>query len=147
MEKFREKLIQAREKKGWSIDDAATQMSATGITSRNNYYDIEQFDDEMTGNCSLNNISRICNLLNIHPRDLFCGEMLSQLTLEEVIAKIKEHCAKNKISVSQFEDAAGWRVESCLSNPNAALEEWNLDCLKDVCRELQIDWQRVVSSL
>jgi DNA-binding XRE family transcriptional regulator len=146
MKNYREKLERAREKKGWSLDDAATHMSAAGIT-RNNYYDIEQYDDEITMCCSLNEISRICNLLNIHPRDLFCDEILSKLTIEEVVAKIKEHCAKNKISVSQFEDAAGWRVESCLSNPKVALEEWNLDCLKGICRELQINWQQVISGL
>jgi hypothetical protein len=78
---------------------------------------------------------------------LFCDEIFSQLTIEEVVAKIKEHCAKNKIPVSQFEDAAGWCVESCLSNSNKALEEWNLDCLKDICQELQISWQQVISSL
>jgi transcriptional regulator with XRE-family HTH domain len=147
MKNYKQKLKQARERKGWSVDDAATQMSAAGITSRNNYYDIEQFDDEIISNCSLDEISRICNLLNIHPRDLFCDETLSQLKIEEVIAKIKEHCAKNKISVSQFEEAAGWRVESCLSNPKTALEEWCLDCLKDVCQEIQINWQQVVSGL
>jgi transcriptional regulator with XRE-family HTH domain len=147
MKNYREKLKQAREKKGWSLDEAATQVSAAGITSRNNYYDIEQHDDEITMNCSLNEISRICNLLGIHPQDLFCDEILSKLTIEEVVAKIKEHCAKNKISVSQFEDAAGWRVESCLSNPKIMLDEWNLDCLKDICRELQINWQQVIFDL
>jgi hypothetical protein len=147
MKNYKEKLKQAREKKGWSIDETATQMSAAGITSRNNYYDIEQCGGELTSNCSLGEISRICNLLNIHPRDLFCDEILSQLTIKEVVEKIKEYCAKNKISVNQFEDVVGWRVESCFSNPNTALEEWTLDCLKDICQELQINWQRVISSL
>jgi tRNA(Ile)-lysidine synthase TilS/MesJ len=78
---------------------------------------------------------------------LFCDKTSPELTIEEVIAKIKEHCAKNKISINQFEDIAGWRVESCLSNPKAALEEWNFDCLKNICRELGIDWQQVISNL
>ncbi|MEJ0091277.1 MAG: helix-turn-helix transcriptional regulator [Limisphaerales bacterium] len=144
---YRKKLKQARERKGWSIHEAATQIEGASITSRNSYYDIEQCDGEITSNCSLSEISRICNLLNIRPRDLFCDKTSPELTIEEVVAKINEHCAKNKIPISQFEDTIGWRVESCLSNPKTALEEWNFDCLKDICEELGIDWQQVISNL
>jgi ribosome-binding protein aMBF1 (putative translation factor) len=56
MKNYREKLRQAREKKRWSIDETATQISAAGITSRNNYYDIEQCEGELTSNCSLKEI-------------------------------------------------------------------------------------------
>jgi transcriptional regulator with XRE-family HTH domain len=147
MKNFREKLKRAREKKGWSIDEAATQISAAGITNRNSYYDLEQIDGEIASNYSLNEITRICSLLNTHPRDLFFEEMLPALAIEEVVSKIREYCVKKKISIAQFEDAVGWRVESCLSKPNTALKEWNLVCLQDICRELQVDWRRVISGL
>ncbi|HVU08365.1 MAG TPA: helix-turn-helix transcriptional regulator [Verrucomicrobiae bacterium] len=102
MNNYREKLKQAREKKGWSIHDAAIQVEIAGITNRDSYYDIEQHDSEITSTCSLNEILQICNLLEIRPRDLFCDETVSTFTIEEVIEKIKEHCVKNKISIAQF---------------------------------------------
>jgi hypothetical protein len=49
--------------------------------------------------------------------------------------------------MSEFENIAGWRVESCLKNPVNALEEWDIDCLIDVCRELQIDWRCIITGL
>jgi hypothetical protein len=146
---YREKLRQAREKKGWTIDEAATQAAAvlTEINSWADYYDIEQHDGDLTRCYSLNEVSSICKFLDIHPRDLFCAENTPPVAIESVIEKIKDHCAQNGISIEQFEDKAGWEVHACLSNRRAALEEWNLDCLKAVCRELEMDWHGVVASL
>ena len=143
----REILKQARERKGWSEHEAADQVLFASITSRENYYDIEAHDGELTSCYSLNEICSLCQLFDIRPKDLFCTESVPPLPIEAVIGKIKEHCAQNGISIEQFEDKAGWCVESFLSNPIAALDKWNLDCLKAVCNELQIDWRGVISSL
>jgi transcriptional regulator with XRE-family HTH domain len=131
---YKEKLRQARERKGWSIHEAAIQIAANSITSRANYYDIEQCEDDLTSCCSLNEILRVCKLLDIHPRDLFCDEKPAAISISDVIEKIKGHCAEKKISINEFEDIAGWRVGSCLTNPAKALDEWNIDCLIDVSR-------------
>lgn len=140
-------MKQAREKKGWSIDEAATQMELASITNRESYYDLEDHDGELTCCYSLNEISRICNLLEVPPKNLLCDKSFPQLKIEELVEKIKEFCDKNKISITQFEDMVGWRVETCLQNPRAALDEWNLDCLKAVSQKLGIDWQSVVCGL
>ena len=146
-EKYREKLIKARERKGWSVHKAATQVEANFITNRASYYDIELCDGDLTSCCSLNQIVRICKLLNIHPSDLFCDEKPAAISISDAIEKIKTHCADKKISICEFENIAGWRVESCLNNPANALYEWGIDCLIDVCRELQIDWRCVITGL
>ena len=144
---YKEILRQARERKGWSIHEAATKVAVNSITSRASYYDIEQCEGDLTNCCTLNQILRICTLLDIHPRDLFCDEKPIVVSISDVIEKIKEHCAEKKITINEFEDIAGWRVESCLTNPAKALEEWNIDCLIDVSRELNIDWRYVIAGL
>ena len=144
---YRETLRQARERKGWSIHEAATQVAANSITSRANYYDIEQCEGDLTSCCSLNEILRICKLLDIHPGDLFCKGNPAVISILDVIRRIQTQCVEKKISIGKFEDLVGWRVESCLTNPTKALNEWNIDCLIDVCKELNIDWRCVIAGL
>jgi hypothetical protein len=144
---FRERLSKARERKGWSIDEAATRIAANSIINRASYYDAELCEGDLTGCCSLNQILGICKLLDIHPRDLFCEGKTAATSISEVAARINAHCIEKKISIGEFEDILGWRVESCLTNPAKAIEEWNIDCLVDVCRELNINWRGVISGL
>ncbi len=144
---YRDKLRRAREQKGWTEHETAAQMELVSA----NYYDIEGIDGNLTYNYSLNEILRICAVLDIHPRDLFCDQPAlsnsTRVTIVEVIDGIKNHCAANSISVIEFEDIAGWRVENCLTKPTAALDEWNIDCLMDVCRETRVDWRAVITGL
>jgi hypothetical protein len=144
---FRERLSKARERKGWSIDEAATRVATDSIINRASYYDVELCEGDLTGCCSLNQILSICKLLDIHPSDLFCEEKTKAISISEVIDRIKTHCTEKRISIGEFEEIAGWRVENCLINPANALEEWNVDCLMDVCRELNIDWRFVITGL
>jgi hypothetical protein len=144
---YREKLKQARERKGWSIHEAATQVAANSVASRANYYDIEQCEGDLTGCYSLDEILRIGKLPEIHPHDLFGDEITAVISISDVIEKIQRHCAERKITINEFEDIAGWRVESCLTNPTKALDEWNIDCLIDVSCELNIDWRCVIAGL
>jgi DNA-binding XRE family transcriptional regulator len=143
--KYRSKLREARERKGLTIHEAAALMDCDVNTS--GYYDIEQHERDFTYCYSLNEIKRVCEHFDIHPRDIFCDKLSPAISISEVIEKIKRHCNENKLSIVQFEDIAGWRLESCLANPARALEEWNIDCLIDVSRELNIDWRGVIAGL
>jgi hypothetical protein len=144
---YQEKLTQARERKGWPIYEAAWQVEAASIMTRNNYYDVEQCEGALTENCSLAQLVRVCQLLDIHPRDLFSEEPVAALPIETVVQAIKDHCAQKKITTAEFENAVGWLVESALDHPRNALREWNIDCLKDVCDELGLNWLSVISGL
>ena len=117
------------------------------IVSRASYYDIELCEGDFTCCYTLNEIKRVCGQLDIHPRDLFCDVSSPATSIIEVIEKIKKHCAENKPAIGEFEDVVGWRLESCLANPVNALEQWNVDCLIDVSRELNIDWRGVIAGL
>jgi len=144
---YRARLIQAREEKGWSIHETAWRMEEAAIASRSNYYDIEQCAEELTENCPLAKVSRICQSLGIRPRDLFCLETTNEMTVDDVVRAIRVHCIKNQIPFQKFEDTVGWRVESCLDDPKNALREWSIVALKDICDALDIDWCGIVAGL
>lgn len=139
---YRSKLRDARERKGLTIHEAARLIDSIG-----HYYDIEEHEHDFTGCYSLNQITEVCKILGIHPRDLFCDKIPASTLISEVVDRIKTHCTEKRISIGEFEEIAGWRVENCLTNPAKALEEWGVDCLMDVCRELNIDWHCVIAGL
>jgi len=139
---YRSKLRDARERKGLTFHAAANLICLIG-----HYYDIEEHERDFTYCYSLFEITEVCKILGLHPRDLFCDKESMPIFISEVIDKIKTHCTENRISISEFENIAGWRIESCLTNPAKALEEWDVDCLIDVCRELNIDWRCVIAGL
>jgi hypothetical protein len=142
---YRSKLREARERKGLTIHEAAGLTHFLG--GGNNYYDIEEHEGDFNYCYSLNEVKRVCEQLGIHPRDLFCDKSTPSISISEVIERIKKHCGENDLSIVEFEDIAGWRVEGCLANPANALEAWNIDCLIDVSRELKIDWRCVIAGL
>jgi transcriptional regulator with XRE-family HTH domain len=143
---YRSKLRVARERKGLTKHEAA-QLIGTIVGSDSNYYDIEENDRDFTYCYSLDEITKVCEKLDLHPRNLFCDKTLAAISILEVVERIKTHCIKKKISIGEFENIAGWKLEGCLSNPADALDNWNIDCLIDISRELQIDWRCVIASL
>jgi hypothetical protein len=142
---YRSKVREARERKGLTIHQAAQLME--GNVGGSAYYDIEEHEGDLTACYSLNEAKRMCEQLDIHSRDLFCEKSSPVISIAEVIERIKKHCGENRLSIGEFEDIAGWRLESSLASPANALEEWNIDCLIDVCRELKIDWRHVIAGL
>jgi hypothetical protein len=139
---YRSKLRNAREQKGLTIHEAAQSIISIG-----QYYDIEECERDFTYCYSLIEITEVCKILGIHPRDLFCDTISASTSISEIIDRIKTHCTEKQISIGEFEDITGWQVENCLTNPAKALEEWDVDCLMDVCRELDIDWRCVIAGL
>ena len=65
----------------------------------------------------------------------------------ELVALIREECRKRGVTLEQFEDAVGWRLSQCMDPPERLLEDMTLDGLQWLCRELGIDWHRVILSL
>jgi len=63
-------------------------------------------------------------------------------------ALIREHCRSRGITIGQFEDASGWHLAKSLDDPARFLhDDYSLDGIQDICRELGVDWQRFILSL
>jgi hypothetical protein len=145
---YRSKLCRAREKKGWTIREAAEWMASMDIgVGRAAYYDIEMHEGDFTSCYSLNQTKGVCEILGIHPRDLFCDKEVVAISIKDLAERMKRHYAEKKISISDFEDIAGWKLESCLASPSLAFDEWSVDCLIDISRELGTDWRGVIAGL
>ncbi len=145
--RHRDRLRAARKTKGISEHDLATQLGQ----SSGWYYDIEAFPHDLFMACTLKEISELCKILNLPARNLFQDHAhdlnAPAITIAHLLNRIVEQCRLEGISISEFEGQVGWRLSEYVGNPNQASEEWCVDCLRDVCEGLGIDWFQVLAGL
>lgn len=133
-----------RERAGLSPDEAAFRM---GISTPC-VWDIETHEDELASCYSPSEVRRFCEALGVRP-----GELLGVTTTEsavsarELVEGIRGECRKRHLNLEQFEDMVGWRLSQSMEPPERLLEDMSLDGLQWLCRELGIDWHRVILSL
>ena len=60
-------------------------------------------------------------------------------SFSDLAAGILEYVQSSKLTISEFEERAGWEVAGFLESHARAMD-WNLDCLMDVCRCCAMDW-------
>lgn len=73
-----------------------------------------------------------------------CGE---PITADELASAIRENCRVRNMTLDEFGDAAGWDVSKAVNTPPLLLAEYSLDGIKEICRELGLDWRPVIRSL
>jgi transcriptional regulator with XRE-family HTH domain len=130
-----------RERAGLSHDEAASRM---GISSPS-VWDIESFENELTEWYSPSEVRRFCEAMDVRPRDLFgVNTTEPAVSASELAERIHEECAKRGVTLEHFEDAVGWRLSECIEPPERMLEDMSLDGLQWLCRELGINWHRVI---
>lgn len=49
-------------------------------------------------------------------------------------------CDSQKLSVTEFSDLVGWEMQAFFDRTESAWDDWNLECLKDVCGMLGLNW-------
>lgn len=111
-------------------------------------WDIECIDDELMI-YSAAEIGRFCQVLGMSPRELFGIELNAvPISATDLATLIREHCHTRGIAIQQFEDAVGWHVAQSLDEPERfLLQNYSLEGIQDICRELGVDWQRFILSL
>ncbi|HWF19597.1 MAG TPA: helix-turn-helix transcriptional regulator [Verrucomicrobiae bacterium] len=135
---------EARERAGLPPEEAARRMCVSRSMLRN----LESEDDELTAVHSPADVQRFCSVLGVRPAELLEVKCSSKpLTPEEIAATIFEHCQKKGMNVSHFEDTVGWCVARSLEEPRRFLHDYSLDALHDICRELNLEWERLVAGL
>jgi DNA-binding XRE family transcriptional regulator len=133
-----------RERAGLSHDEAARQM---GISSPC-IWDIESYENEI-GRCySPGEVRQFCQVLSACPTELFeVTSTETPVSAKELVERIGDECSKRGVTLDQFEDAVGWRLSECMRPPERLLEDMTVDGLQWLCRELGIDWHRVILGL
>lgn len=143
-----EVLKQAREKAGKSLVEVFEDLQFTA----GEYCDMEQHDDELYTCVDLKDVLRLTRYFGLTVQDLFAidraavhGRHLDGF--ESLAAELREHLRRSGVSLADFEDKAGWRLGDFLADPSTAWMDWNVDCLRDVARELAVDWLSVLAAV
>lgn len=140
-ESLSKRFRQFRERAGLSENEAGERMGGS-------VWDIEAFEDELTSCYSPVQVRDFCRVLQAQPAELFAVNTSEPpVSAQELVGLIREECRKRGVTLDQFEDAVGWRLGQCMDPPERLLEDMTLDGLQWLCRELGIDWHRVILSL
>jgi len=112
-------------------------------------FHVEIPDEEFTCEYSPVDVQRFCQVLKASPLELFGIQFdAPPLTPGDLATLIREHCRCRGMTVDQFEDASGWYVAKSLNDPQRFLgDDYNMDAIQDICRELGVDWRRFLLSL
>jgi transcriptional regulator with XRE-family HTH domain len=134
----------ARERAGLSEADVASRC---GISS-SSIWDIEATEDELTSCYSPKQLQQLCKTLGVRCVELF-GDEINEPPISPVdlVTLINLECRSRGITLEVLEDAVGWRLGECIEPPERVLEHMTLDGLQWLCRELRIDWRRVLAGL
>jgi transcriptional regulator with XRE-family HTH domain len=111
----------ARERLGQTPEQVARAVGLTVAT----YYDLENCND-------LYNAVSLGELALMHKKAPIQLRVLRDL--------VRQYLSDHTISLSTFEAKVGWNLGSFLEDPDVAYREWNVDCLRAICRELGLDW-------
>ena len=139
------RLREARERSGKTIDEMASLLDL----SRESYNDLEVYDDEVILVLSLEELVTLSKALDIDLVEFFSnGSSRPQesVSLDALAGKINEYLTANKLTLAEFEEAVGWELANCLTEPSQFMN-FNLDGLMDVSKPLGVDWRAVLLDL
>ncbi|MGN6386118.1 MAG: helix-turn-helix domain-containing protein [Verrucomicrobiota bacterium] len=135
--RFRE----ARESARLSIGELA---NASGFTTAS-IYDIEQYESDLTCCYSPAELKKLCAPLRIKSSDLFGDPLFeSSVSAEELARMIENECRVRNLSLQEFGKIVGWDLEASMTPSEKLLSDLTIDAMQWLCRELRIDWRRVL---
>ena len=143
---YAHRLREARERSGKSIDEMASLLGL----SWESYNELEEDDEEIIDSVSLQQLVTLAHALKIDLVEFFssgpANEPRESVSLEALAEKINAHLVAHKLTVTEFEDAAGWEVANCLTDPRRFMS-FNLLGLMEVCEAVDVDWRAVLAIL
>jgi transcriptional regulator with XRE-family HTH domain len=133
----------ARERAGLSVAEVAVRAGVAEPC----IWDVESYEDELTSVYSPAQLRRFAAVLGVRPVDLLGVEPVADpVSHVDLAAMIRGHCQVRGITIDEFGDAAGWEVKEAVDAPERLLHEVSIDGIRDICRELGIDWQRFIGA-
>lgn len=142
---YAHRLRDAREKSGKSV----VEMAALLDLSRESYNDLEVYDEEIIYTLSLQELITLSKALGIDLVEFFsngASKREESVSLDALAGKINEYIAAHNLTVAEFEEAVGWELANCLTEPSQFMN-FNVDGLMDVSKPLGIDWRAVLAAL
>lgn len=134
------RLRTAREQTGRSIDTMAALLGMT----RDAYWDLESYDDEVLTCLSIAQVAVLCRTLGLAPRTLFAEESSDEqgaITLEALGLKITTHLQAEQMDLSAFEARVGWEVATWLERRQECFTaRFPVEALRDICQAIGVNW-------
>lgn len=110
--------------------------------------EMELFDRDLVCCYSPRQLQRFCRVLKIRPIQLFADAVTaSAISAQDLVQCIQDHCRLRSISLAELEESLEWKLRGCMEQPEKLLEDMTVDGLQCLCRELEVDWHRVLLSL
>jgi hypothetical protein len=114
------------------------------------YWDLEHFDDEAFSVISLAHLQALGQMLGVEPRVLLLGvdasDVGSTVSFTEITSRLAECVAHHGCSMEEFGAQIGWDIGPVLADP-AALWDFNVEGLYDICQALDLDWVAALPSI
>jgi transcriptional regulator with XRE-family HTH domain len=139
-----ERFRLARERAGLSM----AEVAARADVSEPCVCDLEGFNDELMTAYSAADLQRFAAVLSVAPWELLGTEDGdAPISAGDLGAAVREHCRARGMTLDDFGDAAGWDVSKAADEPQLLLTDFSLDGIRDICREVGVDWQRFIRGL
>ena len=132
-------IATARERAGLSVPDLALLIGINDASC----WDLMVHETELNSNLSLRQILRAASGLRVSPLALLPESVTparERRRFDEMAQQVTLFCAARGITADQFGDLVGWEVRSLLDGPGSVLDDWSLDCLRDVSAGLGLHW-------
>lgn len=131
------RIKKMREAVGKSSEQVASQVGVPFLT----YRDWESGEGDITITASLAEVARLASVLGVSSAEIFESVPSSgdKLAPDRLCDEIKMYLKRTGKRVKEFEDQVGFEISPALES-SARVMDWNLDCLRFVCKELGINW-------
>jgi transcriptional regulator with XRE-family HTH domain len=135
-----ERIQNLRERTGLSPNEVATLVGL----SPTEYFDLEFHDDELTTVISLAEIGRLASVFGVPTVALFLDVAddwpTEQISYADLAAQVRSVVAEGT-PLETLENEIGWDLGAFLESEPAALSNYGVDFLKDLCGRLGVVWE------
>ncbi len=140
---YAKRIRAAREASRLEHQQLATEI---GI-SKESYYDLESYDDELAMCVSIKEVRLLANALGVSVWELVAPNPKSlkptRCTLQELRRAAQHIVTTVNISPAEFARLSGWDIATL--NTDDPATAWNLDCMRDLARFSGVNWLSIVS--
>ena len=125
------------------------EVARSAGLNKPSYFDVEAYDDEVSGNISLRALKAIARTLGTTAVKLLEGPDTADASchrsaaavVDLVRARISAECG----TIDAYSERVGWDMNPTLANPDH-LWDYPFDMLRELCDDLAIDWREVLAS-
>ena len=133
------RVRELREHTGKSVEDLASLLNMSPMS----YFDIEFHDDELESVPSLRQVRQLAECLGVSAAELVTGSAMDvneRIRWRDLVSSTLECRRTVGVTEDAFEDLVGWKLGDFFASEDAMLDNYTVDFLKGLCKELQMSW-------